>query len=273
MIERSEHAFHDFERAGWERAAEHYGIAFASLTVQTAPAIFDAVSLRVGTRLLDVATGPGVLAAAAAARGAIATGLDFSSAMIADARRRHAAVTFRDGDAQQLPFADGTFDAVVMNFGMLHLARPERAIAEAHRVLSPGGRYAFTVWAAPDQALGFGMVLRAIEKYGRSEVGLPEGPAFFKFSDAAESRRALEAVGFADVRISTLPLAWQLASADDVFEALSKGGVRTAATLRAQTPEVFEKIRTTVRQQVERYSVAGGFEVPMPAVLSVATRV
>src|ERR1041384_7032467 len=130
--------------------------------------------------------------------------------MIDAARRRYPHVAFREGDAEQLAFDDESFDAVVMNFGMLHLARPERAIAEARRVLVRGGRYAYTVWAAPDQALGFGMVLRAIERFGRTDVALPEGPPFFRFSDAAASRHALEEAGFTDVRIETLPLVWHL---------------------------------------------------------------
>src|SRR5204863_7567523 len=108
---------------------------------------------------------------------------DFSSAMIAAAARRHHDIVFREGDAEALPFDGDTFDAVVMNFGLLHLARPAKAIAEAARVLRPGGRYAFTVWAGPDQAVGFGMVLKAIEQFGRLDVDLPEGPAFFRFSN------------------------------------------------------------------------------------------
>jgi hypothetical protein len=129
------------------------------------------------------------------------------------------------------------------------------------------------VWAAPDQALGFGMVLRAIEKLGRVDVALPEGPPFFQFSDPTASRRALEQAGFSDVRVVTLPLVWHLPSADAVFDALSKGGVRTAAVLREQTPDVLERIRLAVRAEVERHAIGNGFAVPMPAVLSVATRV
>src|SRR5947207_1177768 len=95
-------AFHDFERAGWARAAEYYPDAFGSLTLQTAPSILDAVALRPGATLLDVATGPGYLAAAAAERGARVHGIDFSPAMLAEAKRRHPALTFSDGDAEQL---------------------------------------------------------------------------------------------------------------------------------------------------------------------------
>ena len=265
-------SFHDFEQAGWERAAEFYGDAFGSLTAQTAPTLLEAVGAARGGRLLDVASGPGFIAGAAASLGSDVVGLDFAPAMIAEARRRWPALTFREGDAESLPFAAGSFDAVVMNFGLLHLARPDAALADAHRVLRPGGRYAFTVWAAPERAVAFGLALRAIEEVGNPNVPLPEGPPFFRFSDAAETGRTLESIGFKDVDVRELPLVWRLQSADEVFEALSRGGVRTAAVLRAQTPAALEAIRATVRRGVESYAVEGGFAVPMPAVLASATK-
>jgi len=265
-------AFHDFERDGWERAAEHYAGAFGDVTGQIAAPLLDAVRAGHGTRLLDVATGPGVVAAAAAKRGATVTGIDFSPAMIAAARTRHPGITFRDGDAEALPFDDASFDAVVMNFGLLHLARPETAIAEAYRVLRPGGRYAFTVWAPPDQAVGFGMALKAIEAFGRTDVSLPEGPPFFRFSAVDESQQTLNRAGFVDADARVVALTWSLDSADGVFDALSRGGVRTAAVLRAQTPEALDAIRTSVRRSVERYEDGNRFVLPMPAVLASARK-
>ena len=116
-------AFHAFEQAGWNRAAQPYADAFATLTPQTAGPLLEAAGVVAGTRLLDVASGPGFIAAAALARGAAATALDFSPAMIAEAARRHPGLVVQEGDASALPFPDASFDAVVMNFGMLHLAR------------------------------------------------------------------------------------------------------------------------------------------------------
>src|SRR5882672_9895413 len=106
-------AFQQFEHAGWQRAAEHYAGAFGALTMQTADALLDAVGAGPGARLLDVATGPGFIAGAAAP-GATVVGLDFSPAMIAEAQSRHSDVVFREGDAEALPFEDESIDAVVM---------------------------------------------------------------------------------------------------------------------------------------------------------------
>jgi SAM-dependent methyltransferase len=260
--------FHDFERTGWERAAGFYGDAFGELTAQMAAPMLDAVQAGPGTRLLDVATGPGFIAGAAAERGSAVSGLDFAAAMVAAARRNFPAIDFREGDAQALPFDASSFDAVVMNFGMLHLAQPDRAIAEARRVLRPGGRYAFTVWAAPERAIGFGLTLNAIETLGNTHVPLPEGPPFFRFSDAAQTRATLEAAGFADVEVLEVPLTWRVADAGAVFEAMSRGGVRTAAVLRAQTPDALAAIRAALTHRVEAYARDGAFVLPMAAVLA-----
>jgi SAM-dependent methyltransferase len=261
-------AFHDFEHAGWQRAAAHYAGTFGTLTSQATEPLLDAVGTGPGTRLLDVASGPGYVAGAAAARGAAAVGLDFSPLMVAEARWRYPHVEFREGDAEALPFEDGRFDACVMNFGLLHLARPEAAIAGAYRVLAPGGRFALTVWATPDQAVGFGIVLRAMETHGTLDVGLPEGPPFFRYSNHAECRNALAREGFGDVSVRQLPLIWQLPSADALFAAALQGGVRTSAALQAQTPRALEAIRRAVREALAPYVEGATIALPMAVVLA-----
>jgi SAM-dependent methyltransferase len=159
--------FHDFEQSGWQRAAGRYGDAFGGLTSQTIARLLNAARVERGTRLLDIASGPGYVAAAAAAQGATACGIDFSSEMVRLAAGRYPGIRFLEGDAEALPFPDASFDAATINFGVLHLARPDAALAEARRVLVAGGRCALTVWAKPDVSVGFGIVLRAIETHGR----------------------------------------------------------------------------------------------------------
>src|SRR5258705_7569271 len=106
-------AFHDFEQAGWERAAAYYADTFGTLTVQAIEPLLDAVTIGPGARLLDVATGPGYVAGAAAARGATVVGVDFSPLMVAQARERSPGVEFVEGDAEALSFEAARFEAVV----------------------------------------------------------------------------------------------------------------------------------------------------------------
>jgi SAM-dependent methyltransferase len=263
-----EPSFHDFEQAGWERAAEYYGDAFGSLTAQTIKPLLKAAGVTGGIRVLDVASGPGGVAAAAAEAGANPVGIDFSEHMVALARREYPTLTFEEGDAEALRFADGSFDAVVINFGVLHLARPDTALAEAGRVLRPGGRCAFTVWAKPEISVGFGIVLRAIERLGRMDVPLPEGPPFFRFSDSDEAIRSMLAAGFTDARVEQVPLVWCLPSAGALFDAFANGAVRTAALLRAQTPDALADIHTAVAEEAATYRCGDVIELPMTAVLT-----
>lgn len=103
--------------------------------------------------LPDIGCGPGYVSAAAAERGAVLTGFDFSKRMLVPATKIFPQIRFREGDAQNLPFADGSLDQAVANFALLHLADLERAYAEACRVLRSGGKFGFTVWAPAEESL------------------------------------------------------------------------------------------------------------------------
>jgi ubiquinone/menaquinone biosynthesis C-methylase UbiE len=264
--------FRDFERAGWENIPGEYHQAFGSLTIQAIDALLDAVRVKKGINLLDIASGPGYVASAAAKRGAVVVGVDFSPAMVAEARKLHPDVDFREGDAETLPFGHGLFDAAVMNFGILHLGRPDHALVEAHRVLRAGGKFAFTVWAKPEETVGFGIVLRAVEVHGEANVPLPPGPPFFRFSDPDESKRALIAAGFDSPKVKKVEQVWRLPAGDGLFEAMRDSTVRTAGLLRAQKPEALEKIRSYIRQETQRYTKDDIVELPMPAMLAWARK-
>jgi ubiquinone/menaquinone biosynthesis C-methylase UbiE len=159
-------AIRAFEHAGWERAANRYEASFATATRQFIPALLDAAEVAPGQSVLDVACGPGFVAAGAAERGANPRGLDFSAAMLAVARGLHPAIAFDQGDAEALPYAEGVFDAVVSNFGIHHVPRPIVALRGAHRVLRPGGALAFTIWAAPAENIAWKLVFDAIRRCG-----------------------------------------------------------------------------------------------------------
>jgi SAM-dependent methyltransferase len=260
-------AFHEFEHDGWQHASDDYHRYLGSLTTQTIGPLLDAVAAAGGASLLDIATGPGYAAAEAKHRGWSPVGIDFSEAMVAMARKLHPGIEFQIGDAQALNFEDAAFDRAVMNFGILHLAQPDAAVREAHRVLRAGGLFAFTAWAKPDEALGFRVALRAIEDFGDPGVQLPPGPPFFRFSDRDECARVLASCGFGSVTVTQLPLLWKLASAADLFEAFYKGSARTGGLLRAQPRAALAKVRDAIHESAAAYRRGDHLEIPMPALV------
>lgn len=136
--------------ADWSDTGEAYAGSFAKLCEGAVPALLDAAARPQGTldglRLLDVGTGPGTVAAAAAARGAIVTGVDPEESMLAAARRRHEAIVFVQASLPALPFADEQFDAVTANFVLNHVPDPALGVGELARVAAPGGMIAATAW-------------------------------------------------------------------------------------------------------------------------------
>ncbi|WP_322022998.1 class I SAM-dependent methyltransferase [Burkholderia sp. BCC1977] len=268
-----EEAFSAFERQGWEKLAGSYHSYYADLTDQSIDALLVALDLQPGIALLDVATGPGYLAAAAAARGADVVGVDFATAMVEQARKLNPALAFRVGNAEALPFTDQSFDAVGSNFGWHHFPHPDKALSEAFRVLRPGGRIAFTVWASQDKCAGIDIVLKAIAAHGNPDVELPAAPPFFRFSDRDECERALLEAGFADPEVLDVDQTWHIRAPETPFHALMRGGVRVAAILKAQTPHALAAIEEAVSKSVTKYLVDGDVLVPMPAVLASARKV
>jgi ubiquinone/menaquinone biosynthesis C-methylase UbiE len=264
--------FTAFERKGWEQIAAAYKPRFGEVTKQSNGALLDALDVRAGTRFLDVATGPGYVAGEAARRGAQAVGLDFAQAMIDEATRAYPGVEFRRGSADALPFADASFDAVGISFGILHFADPDKALAEAFRVLRSGGKLGFTVWSTPDRAAGFGFVLKAVEQYGRLDVPLPPGPPFARFSDGKECERALRAVGFIETRIAEVSQTLHTRAPETAFHMMLHGGVRMGAMLKAQTPQALASIEQSVLEDCAPYRNGDDIRVPMPCLLASAKK-
>ncbi|HEY7716597.1 MAG TPA: class I SAM-dependent methyltransferase [Candidatus Binatia bacterium] len=260
--------FKNFEYAGWENIPATYHETFCELTSQAIEPLLDAARVKRGCNFLDIASGPGYVAAAAAKRGAVVLGVDFSPAMVAQARQLHAGVEFREGDAEALPLGNALFEAAAMNFGILHLGRPEHALAEAYRVIRSGGRFAFSVWRPPEETIGFGIVLRAVERYGEPRIELPQGPPFFRYSDIEECKSGLIACGFESPKVIKISQTWRLPAGDGLFNAMKDSTVRTAGLLHAQKPTVLNQIRDAMRMEVEKYTKGQFVQLPMPALIA-----
>ena len=267
-------AFTEFEHEGWERVADKYDSTWSTSTRQFIRPLLDAAGVVEGMSVLDVGCGPGYVSAAATERGATAIGVDFSREMIGIAKRMFPGIEFREGDAQNLAFPDQTFDRVVANFALLHLANPERACAEAARVLKPGGRFGFTTWAHVEENPFVKLVDDAIQAHASLEVNLPPGPPYYLFESPEKFRQALGRAGFdgASMNFRVHRIEWKVPTARFVFEAELNAGVRTAGLLARQTPEVLSAIRASVEKAVQAYARGDGFAIPKAAYVVAVSR-
>lgn len=259
--------FEEFEHKSWQRVAEKYEAAWSSLTRSFIPALLVAVNIRNGVRVLDLACGPGYVAAACEAAGADPVGVDFSSEMVRIAREQNPQVEFCEGDAHALDFPDESFDVVINNFGLLHMADPQKVINECARVLCPGGRIGFTVWADPRLSAGAKITQDAINEYAKQDVAVPQGPDYFAFSQPKACQAVLTNAGFdpSTFGFETVSAEWFVPTPNFLFESELNAGVRTAALLRAQTSEALEKISRTIAGAVRNYKKGDGYAIPFAA--------
>lgn len=264
--------FKEQELAGWEVKAPAYDDYAGKITTQIVEPLLDAAKLTKGSRVLDVACGPGYLAAGAARRGAQATGVDFASAMVVEAKKRFPDVAFQRGDAENLQFDNSTFDAVVCAFGIGHLAEPDKAISEAFRVLRNGGRYAFAWWCSAEKHEFFSLMFRAIKTHGSLEVSLPPAPPIFRFSDPEECRRSLLKAGFIDVHMAEVPLLHEPRSDQELFDLIHKSSVRLAMVLEAQAKDDQRAIHDAILSGARQYWHGNGYRIRWPALIVAATK-
>lgn len=260
-------AFAAWERAAWETRAAPYDASLVALTGPCAPHLLDAAAVGAGSRLVDVATGPGVVALAALERGADVVAVDQSAAMVALAAQRLPDV--RQAPAEALPLPDGAADALTAGFLLNHLARPGTAVREAVRVLRPGGRCAFSVWDVPERnaALGlFGPVAAALGIVADA----PAGPDPAAFADEAAFRALLGELDDVHVQRCTWSLrvdpgAWL----DAVGAATPRTGAVVAAA-GARLPELREAFVEHARRL--HGTGDGAVELPVAAVVGSGAR-
>ncbi len=264
--------FTDFEISSWLKLTENYDALAGRITLQVADAALKAVRIGHGSTLLDVATGPGYIAAKAAHLGADPTGIDFSAEMIDVARNLSPGMKLEVGTAENLRFSDSTFDAVVCAFGMLHFPRPGRAMAEASRVLRSGGRYAFTVWVTPTKDKLFGLIGSVMQQYADPSTPRPAGPTMFMLSDPWVCAALMDVAGFVDVQIEEIPCFFEPASTREIFEFMRKCTVRQAHLYSHQPPEKQREIETALTEAGANAMAAGNGRIPCPAILVSGTK-
>ncbi len=187
-------------------AAEVYEQFFVpALFAEWTGRVADAARVGPGDRVLDVACGTGVLARDVARRvapGGAAVGLDVNEGMLAVAGRAAPDVEWHQGAAEQLPFEDAAFDAVVSQFGLMFFQDRGAALGEMRRVLRPGGRLAVAVWASLDVTPGYAAMVDLLRRlFGEPPAEALRAP--YVLGDVDRLGGLFAAAGFAGVEIRT----------------------------------------------------------------------
>jgi SAM-dependent methyltransferase len=257
-------AFIEFEAAGFSRVADQYHRRLSDITARVAGALLDAAAVAEGSRVLDVATGPGQVAACAFARGATVLGIDLSPVMVQLAHRLHPDIEFQQGDAHRLPVADESFDAVVANSLIPHLADHDRAASELVRVTAAGGRVALSAWDVPTRSPIPGVLFLAVQDAEAPMAeGIPPGPPFFRYSDDDTFAQLLTGAGLVDAHVVDIAFTHRMPSADAFWDAMIEGSVRASAQVLGQTRDVQRRIRDAFDLRVAEFDDGNGLALPV----------
>jgi SAM-dependent methyltransferase len=274
-------SFKSLELATWQRGAEAYDRLFGPVTRAAIAPTLDALELRSGQRLLDLCCGTGHTVAAALARGVIACGIDLAPAMVDRARQACPAGTFLVGDAEAIDAAafavgmpgapDAGFDAICCLFGVNHLPDQERAVAEAFRLLRPGGRFAYTMWRPPGPSRFHALVQDAIAAHGRGTVPSPVDAPRLRFGEAGPCVALLVEAGFEQPEVKELPLAFDLDTPHTVLE-LAATSPRVSLLLARQSVGARRRIEDAIVAGALAFRRGDRIHLPIPALLTIGRK-
>ncbi len=273
------HRFKAMERAGFNRIAARYADG-AHLRADLAAALLDASRLAPGQRVLDLASGPGLLAADAARRvtpGGHVLATDIAEAMLAEGARRCAgaaeAPSFAAADAERLCLPDACMDRVLAGLALFIFPHPERALAEIRRVLAPGGLVALSVWG-PRETVP--LISRAQDCIARL---LPPPkvarPSVFRFGEAAELEARLTTAGLEPVDIRACNFDCRFDDAEAYWQAFLDLAGGVAEALERLPTATRQRLRAAVADELAAYRCADGgtgYVVPAHTLVAVARR-
>lgn len=176
-----------------------------ALFKQWAPKVVDAAKIRQGQRVLDIDCGTGILAREASSRTGMegyVAGLDPTPGMLAVAHQLAPAIAWQKGIAEQLPYEDNAFDAVVSQFGLMFFRNRTAALREMLRVLVPGGRLAVAVWESLENSEAYPVEVSMLERLaGKQAADALRAP--FVLGDRAELEKLFKAAGVGSVQVSS----------------------------------------------------------------------
>ena len=217
--------------------------------------VLKALALTRETSLLDAGCGAGSFCELASNIGASVMGLDASNALLDLARQRVPRATFFEGETEEMPFVEKTFDFVTVLNSLQYVASPVRALVDARRVLRPGGKLAIAAWARPEQCHIAGY-FRALDEL--LPVDSPNTPAAFSFSNDGLMARLAARAGFVKRLEAEALSIWTYPDEETALRGLLSVG----AAGRAIDCAGEKRVRETARQFLAPHRLArGGFRL------------
>lgn len=231
------------------------------------------------TRVLETAAGSGTVTFAALARAREASFVctDLNIAAVMEAAASHGAlastetgslgpppsIAFLPADMRRLPFTDGAFDAVLCRMGFMFAPDPVAAFGEARRVLRPGGRLAFAVWAAPELNPWQSHLDEALVAFGVEDRSAERRPGgMFSLADQETLQESLQNAGFSVVELTGVELPRWYRDFDYYWATEVDVGIHRPRLLRALIPEKLSAFRARLEAALLMYREEGGYRIP-----------
>jgi SAM-dependent methyltransferase len=255
--------------AAWEKVAPGWGrqrdyVWDASREV--GELLVGALDLQPGCTVLELAAGPGDTGFLAAARigdtGRLLS-TDFSPEMVAIAAERSgslglANVEHRVVDAQAIGLPSHSIDGVLCRWGYMLMPDPLRALEETRRVLRPGGRVSFSVWADAAANPWASAIGRTVVELGYADPPEPDAPGPFRLADTERVRALVANAGFEPATVADVPILWRHASFDEFWTTVRDLSFTLASTVAALAPEDTSRLRGSVETALQGFTSGDG---------------
>lgn len=215
--------------------------------------------------VLELAAGTGGLSRRLADRVREVICTDVAPGMVAVAARRAEEaglgnVRCEVADAHDVPFADGSVDGVVCQMGLMLMPDPAAALAEAHRVLRPGGRVAVATWGPPQDNLWIVMIGASLLQRGHTMPGNPVEPGgLFSHATAEVLEERLATAGFRGIAVERVELEATFARFDDYWDRHVETAGPLRGIIRALPPEELAAVRETCQANCAAFATADGY--------------
>ena len=192
---------------------------------------------------------------------------DFTPEMVAAARRRAEELgvqnaEFRVLDAERMDLETGSVDGVLCRWAYMQMIDPAKAFAETRRVLRPGGRLAFSVWAARERNPTLSLAGNVLVELGHTLPPEPQEPSAFFMADPERIRKFVVGAGFAEVEIEEVSFRWRFATQDTYWRYLTETAASASRVLRSLSSEAQDTVRERVHEAARPYYSDEGYDFP-----------